>query len=222
MFTVTTPAADRNLLTLAEMKSALGITDAASDATLTALGAQISDMIAHECLVPVDGVTPPTLRSEAIVDEVNNDLRYSGKTSPIVLTRRFVTSITSDVVAGTTLLAADYQVDKGAGLLRRVNDGGTIICWSSGKIVVTYIAGFVTIPEPLKLAAVTVLREQWSSAAQGGAASRDPMVKSEAVDGVSRFEYFGQSGGSSGAMSSGMAISPTASAMLTPYKYWDV
>jgi hypothetical protein len=222
MFTVSVAAPDRSLLTLAEMKAALGIVDAASDAALTMLGAQISDMIAHECRVPVDGVTPPTLRSETVIDEMNNDLRYSGKTWPIVLARRFVTSITSVVVAGTTIVAADYQIDKGAGLLRRVNEGGTIICWSSGKIVVTYVAGFLTVPEPLKLAAITVLREQWSFAAQGGAAPRDPMVKSEAVDGVSRFEYFAQPGGSSGSMSSVMAISPSASGMLTPYKYWDI
>lgn len=221
VFTVSIPAADRNLLSLAEMKAALGVTGNASDAALTALGAQISDMIAHECHVPVDGVTPPTLRSETIVETLRNDLRYSWRKDQIVLTRRFVTSIASVVVAGVTLVSADYEVDGGAGLLRRVNEGGTIICWPSGVIVVAYVAGFATVPEPLKLAAATILREQWSVASQGGAAPRDPLLKRERVEGIGDSEWFGSTGGSSSGSRSG-AFSSMASAMLDPFRYIEV
>jgi len=204
MITVSGAAADRNLLTLAEMKTALAITGSGSNDALTALGLQISDMIARECCVAADGVAPPTLRRETIVET----LRLDRRVSPLRLARRFVDSITSIVEAGVTLNVADYEVEKAAGLIRRLDASGDIVCWPGEKIVVTYLAGFETVPEPLKLAAITVLREQWS------AASRDPNVRAEAVDGIGRTEYWVNS--STGASSS-RAMSSVAMAMLGPY-----
>lgn len=230
MFTITTPAPDRNLLTLAEMKAALGITNGASDAALTALGAQISDMIAIECRVPVSGATPPTMRSETIVETIRRDPRMARGTEPwrdrsdspnnLVLARFPVTSVTSVLVDDLTLAVTEYELNTADGALTRLF-AGAVAVWTGAKFVVTYAAGFVTVPEPLKLAAITILREQWSSAAQGGAAPRDPMLKREKVEGISDFEWFNSQGGSSSGAQSG-AFSSAASAMLMPYKYWTV
>jgi hypothetical protein len=60
----------------------------------------------------------------------------------------------------------------------------------------------------LKLAAITVLREQWS------AASRDPLLRRERVDGVSEMEFWVNS--SSGSAMS--ALSGVAASMLHPYR----
>jgi hypothetical protein len=204
MFIVSVPATDRNLLTLAEMKAALGISGSNSDAALTTLGLQISDMIARECCVAADGVTAPTLRRETIIETFRLDRRIN----PLRLARRFVDSITSIVEAEVTLTGADYEAEKAAGLINRLDASGGVVCWQAAKIVITYLAGFATVPEPLKLAAITVLREQWS------AASRDPLLRRERVDGVSEMEFWVNS--SSGSATG--ALSGVAASMLQPYR----
>ncbi len=210
MFTVSVVAPDRNLLTLDEMKAALGITGTALDAALTALGAQISDLIAAECRVPVDGVTPPTLRQETIIET----FRHRAYVKPLILARRFVNSITSVVENGVALTAIDYEIEKASGFVNRLNSAGEIICWAPATIVATYSAGLGAVPEALKLAAITVLREQWA------AAKRDPLLRAETVEGIGRFEYWVNS--ASGQASVQSAVSGVADAMLSPYRYWPV
>jgi hypothetical protein len=203
-FTVSVPAADRNLLTLAEIKLALGVTDSSQDAALTALGLRVSDMIAEFCRVPRDGVTPPTLRRETLIDT----MRLDGCVSPLILTRRFVDTVSSITVDGTALETTDYETDKSAGLVKRISSSGSIISWSGRVIVVTYLAGFGTVPEALKLAAITVLREQSS------AAERDPLLKRERVDGIGEREFWVSA---APGISSVGAISGVAASMLDPY-----
>lgn len=209
MFTVSTAAASRALLTTAEAKAALGITGSDQDTAIDALVLRISDMIAAECAVPSDGVAVPTLLSETIAETLRND------TAPeyLVLSRRPVSSITSVVEDGETLtVATDVEADRGAGILTRLDASDEPIRWAAGKIVVTYVAGYSTVPAGLKLAAESVLREQWS------AATRDPLLKGETVEGIGRFEYW--TGGLS--PNNGSSISSQALAMLAPYRYFPV
>ena len=210
MFTVSVVAGDRALLTLDECKAALGITDTASDAKLNTLRAQISDMIAAECCVPASGVVPPTFRSETIVET----FRLERDAPVLILSRRWVTSIASVIEDGVVLAASLYEIESAAGSLTRLDDGGGVICWDAEKIVVTYVAGFSTVPENLKLAAITVLREQWA------AARRDPLMKRERVEGIGEREYWVNSSTSGGVTP--MAISGPATAMLGPYRYFTV
>jgi hypothetical protein len=210
MLTVSVPAPDRNLLTLNEMKSALGIAGSASDDALTVLGLQISDLISAECRVPVDGVKPPTLRSETIVET----FRQIKTVHPLILSRRFVGAISSLAKDGVALTASDYEVDKAAGLVSRLNSAGGVICWPSALIVATYTAGFDTVPEMLKLAAITVLREQWA------AIKRDPLLRRERVDGIGEREYWVNS--ATGQASLASAVSGVAEAMLSSYRYWPL
>jgi hypothetical protein len=209
-FTVSVAAADRSLLTLDECKAALGITATTSDTALNTLRAQISDMIAEECCVPASGVITPTFRSETIIET----FRLGPSVPVLTLARRWATSITSVVEDGVTLANTLYEVEPSTGLLTRLDADDGQIAWDASKVVVTYIAGFSTVPENLKLAAITVLREQWASA------RRDPLMKRERVDGIGEREFWVNSSTSGGVAPA--AISSVASAMLGPYRYFPV
>src|SRR6185312_7968968 len=98
-FTVTTPASELSLLTVEELRAAVGVTDASQDDALTALGARLSASIAKQCGVASDGVNPATLLSETCT-EVFRPTRFQ---QDLVLSRRPVTSITSVTENGTAL-----------------------------------------------------------------------------------------------------------------------
>ncbi len=209
MFTVSVAAPDRNLLTLAEIKSALGVTATDRDAELEAFGLQISDLIAQECGVPGDGVAPPTLRRETLIETIRLDRPINA----LILARRFVADIVSLAADGAILAAADYETDRAAGMVARLFTS-RVVAWSCATLAVTYSAGFETVPSNLKLAAVTVAREQWS------AGERDPLVRKETVDGVGSTEYWVNA--STGSGSDASALSGAARAMLAPYRYYVV
>ena len=204
MFSITTPAPSRAILSLAEIKAAVGETGSSNDAALTVLGAQISDAISLACAVPSDGVNPPTLMRETIVETI----RLREPVSALALSRRYVYSITSIIVAGTTLTTDNYEVDKSAGILRYISASGCEVCWPTGKTVVTYVAGFSSAPEPLKLAATLLTRESWS------VSQRDPSIRSESFDGLGSFQY---SSGSMMSQTGGMP--PGVSDILASYRH---
>ncbi len=181
MFTVSIAATDRNLLTLAEMKAALGIAGSASDDALIALGLQISDMISAECRLPFDGINPRTLRKETIIET----FRANSKGGTLILSRRFVNTVISIVENGVSLTASDYEVKNDAGVIDRLNSIGEVIRWSTGVITITYSAGFEEIHGDLRRAAIMALREQASSD------ERDPLLKRyrRKTDGVSEGEW---------------------------------
>lgn len=206
MFTVSDVATDRNLLTLAELRDAQqdfgGTWD---DARLLSIGLEISDAIAQACRVPIDGVIPPTLRGETIVDT----MRLCRATETLIMTRRFVDTASSVSVNGVALDAAEYEIDKAAGLARRLSSSGHYICWPSGIIVVTYTAGFETVPNGLKDAAKLELVARWSLS------DRDPSVKRDRTQGLGETEYFPSDSDETGSP----LISPEARAKIAPYCY---
>lgn len=203
MFEVTTPAADRAILSADELRLASGLsaTDTSQDGRLRELGLRASDAIAHQCKVQGDGVNAPTLLSEVVRDTI----RFAAAKPSLVLSRRFVTAIASVVEDGVTLATDDYETDKGSGIIRRLSGDG-YACWPASKIVVFYTAGFASPPMDLKHAAELLLRQMISQTV------RDPMVRRERIDGVGETEYWvGAVGG---------AESPAAVAianLLRPY-----
>lgn len=203
MFSVTSAASSRALLTLAEIKTALGVTTSDDDVRLTTLGLQVSDMISLACGVPADGVTPPTLFKETISETV----RLSAPANSIVLSRRFIYSMTSVVVGDTTLTTSEYEVDKSVGILRYLTSTGAYVQWPSGKTVVTYVAGFATAPEPLKLAATTLVREGYSGL------DRDPLVRGETFEGLGSIQYF------QSALAGSTGLPKAVEELLAPYQY---
>jgi hypothetical protein len=195
---VSVAATDRSLATAAEVLAALGETVTA------AMILYVSDLISLECRVVGDGVNPPTLREETIVETI----RVASSKGELILSRRFIGDVASVTVDGSALAETEYEVDPGSGILTRIDSTGAVICWNRGKVVVTYDAGFAVVPETLKLAAIRVIQEQLSASA------RDPLLRGETVEGIGRFDYWVNGGGAS---ASG-PISGAVSAMLDPYR----
>lgn len=180
MFVVSAPAGDIALLSIAELRATVGATDGSKDAALTALGKRVAASITAACRVAPSGVTPPTLRLETIVET----FRLKSRQNCLILARRPVVEITSAVEDGVTLGADEYEVDAASGMLYRLSSD-VRICWPGCKIVVTYSAGWQTVPDDLKLAAVKLAGVFWSEGER-----IDPNLKSVDIPGVISKEYW--------------------------------
>ncbi|KPF84469.1 hypothetical protein IP70_15680 [alpha proteobacterium AAP38] len=205
MLTLITPAADLGLLSIAELRAAVGLAagDGSRDAELTALGLRVAGLITGYCRVAAAGVSPPTLRAET-VEEV---WRLPQPVKPLILSRRFVASITSASIAGTALDAGLLELEASAGLLHRLDSADRRCPWPcEDKIVVRYVAGFSTVPDALKSCAIDLVRMMDS------VSGRDPLLRAQQWEGIGREEY---------QITSGMAmeggIPKDIADRLTPY-----
>jgi len=179
LFAVTAVNSDRALLTDAELIAAIGGVQIAGDA-LTALSGRVTASIVRACRVAAAGTVPPTLRREAVSDTY----RLKSEQVALVLSRRFAVLVASIVVNGDALVATDYEIDTSAGVLRRLC-GEREVCWPCGKIVVSYEAGFETVPDDLKLAAVKLAGVLYSEGKKV-----DPGLKRERIDGLIEREWW--------------------------------
>jgi hypothetical protein len=178
--TVTAAAADRGLLTQAALRAAAGLAsgDSSRDTELQAIGLAVSDIISVACNVAGDGINPPTLLQETLQETV----RPAGALDCLILSRRFVGTIAIveddiDLVEST-----DFAVDRSTGLVTRLSCDRDAL-WCAGKIVVTYQAGFATVPTPLADVAAAMVSRRTG-------ADRDPLVKRERIrtEGVEEVE----------------------------------
>jgi hypothetical protein len=138
-------APTRSLLTAAQLRAAAGLAaaDTSKDTELAAIGLAVSDTISEWCNVVGDGITPVTLRQETLIETLWP--AYSGR--PLILSRRFLGTVTI-VENAVALVSADFSINAGAGILTRLSSDAETY-WPAGKIVVTYQAGFATVPTPL-------------------------------------------------------------------------
>lgn len=176
MFQVLTPASDLNLLSIEELRVAIGLAsdDTTQDAKLETLGKRVSSMIASACMVVRDGVSPPTLLLEGCLDT----FRLKCSQSALYLSRRPISQMVSVTVAGTLLTEdVDYEVEPATGKLIRLS-GDNETCWQAGKTVVEYDAGFDGAPDDIKAIAAQLAGGYW---ADDGI---DPMEKSVSIPGV--------------------------------------
>lgn len=202
MLTVTGPARSRALLSLEEIKAAVGETGTDNDAALTKLGLQVSDAVSSACGIVGDGVEIPTLKSEDLLDT----FRISTRTMSVTLSRRFVTDIAEVLVGETALGAANYELERSTGVLRYLDDQWREIPFPFGRVAVSYTAGLITIPEGLKLATSTLLVEAWSST------FRDPLLRSESHEGLGSSSFYKSS------IASPEGWPKAVSDMLVPYR----
>lgn len=162
-FSITTSASDLKLLSIAEMRAALNIQDNSKDSELNTLNSRISAVIARECKVRVDGSTPPTLKLEIIKETFTNFYK-----SRIILSRKPIVSIVSLIENETTLvLDTDFIINKSNGILQRIDSSGNEVFWggwfSCGDLItIDYTAGWNTVPDDLKLAAVKLAQDYWA------------------------------------------------------------
>lgn len=141
-FNVTAPASELSLLTISELRDATGVADGSQDATLMRLGRRASAAIARHCCIVGDGVHPPTLLQETCEETFS-----SPRDCLLRLARRPVTDIVSITVGGNPLDPSSYELNKATGNVSAESG------WGSGKLAVSYVAGFATAPDDLKEAA---------------------------------------------------------------------
>lgn len=165
--TVATPATDRDLVSALDVQTFLGGTSEIDARSAQRLASWSSGLIADACRVPVgkNGV-PRTLRAETLEE------RLDVKRCPevLVLSRYPVIEIASVIENDETLTAADY-LELGGGVLQRRSNG----CpgwWLNGETVVTFTAGYQTVPDTLKYITLELARELHA------AAGREPGVRS--------------------------------------------
>jgi hypothetical protein len=190
---VTTPATNRRLLTVAQMRAAVGVTEGSQDDKLDELNIQVSDLITKACRIEGDGVNPPTLLSETITETWRRNSYWAGGAWPfadserqrhsLILSRFPVSSVSAVVADGTTLTADGYELRAKDGMLVRLsNDNET--AWLNWKIVVVYQAGWAYVPPDLAKIASQLVQILWW---QDG---RDPNQKIEWTQDVSKNEWF--------------------------------
>lgn len=178
MLVVTTAASDPTLLTLAEITTA--VNGKASDAErLTQLNRRIGEILAGACGLERAGVATLTLREETL----SETFRLRCPADVIYLSRKPVTTVLLVMEDGTSL--AEYYDFEQAGpckFIRVQNDCPS--WWAAGKIVISYKAGFATVPNDLKELASKLAVSLWTET------SRDPALRRLKIEGVSEREWW--------------------------------
>jgi hypothetical protein len=172
-FSVIDPAADLSLLTPEELRAAAGLPagDTSQDDALAVYGEQVAAEIASDCAITADGINPPTLRSEHVLDVYRLDYSEKG----LLLSRKHVSAVVSVTENGIILEPTDWRLNAETGrLVRLVNDADA--CWSARKIEIEYTAGFDLIPAELKAEAASRVQVKHSEG------SRDPLARSIRTD----------------------------------------
>jgi len=178
MITVVTPAESARLTTVAAVRAETGVTAAEmNDAAVEALIDQASGLVAEYC-------------NRVFARETVTESFFGSAAGPLILSRTPVVAITGVTSGGIALTSPDYRLDARSGLLSRISGRG-VIAWRHGATDVTYTAGFILPGEegrdlPVMVERATVLI---ISAIIAGR-QRDPLTKSETVEGVGRTDYW--------------------------------
>jgi len=169
---VDTAAADQSLVALDDLKDDLGITSSSEDDYLTRQIASASADIALYC----DRV----FKTETVIETF-----HLTQTERLLCLERYpVGSIGSITVDGTALASGLYQADGDTGHLYRKDSDGDITTWAICRTVVTYDAGYDTIPADLEAACISLIK------ARRSARTRDPVLRSEEIPDVYKAAYW--------------------------------
>lgn len=186
--TVTTAAESYDLTTLAVVKDELSITNGASDATLGRYLTWASLALAQE----VNRVFPvETLTDEVWPDRAHSPVR--GGIDVLQLSRWPLVSVASITENGTALVdGTDFRSDGDKGQVLRLNGSGGLRSWPGCPIVVTYSAGYETIPGDLADAVTRMVRNRYR------AKGRDSFLVSEEIPGVRNSRWWIATGNEAG------------------------
>jgi hypothetical protein len=180
---VTTPAATRDLTTLARLKAELSITDSLSDTLLTNIIREASEAIGSYCSRPEGFGAETVTETFWLTDAPYLDPTTRGQ-DVLILARDLVPTIASVTEDGTALVANTAYLLDGSVLCRVFS--GTMRAWTARQVVVAYSAGYAlpgSVPNDLQRAALDLCASMWSSR------GRDWTIRSEAVDGVGSVSY---------------------------------
>lgn len=208
--TAETDVAKRRLVTAAEVRAVIG-SPVGDDSKLETFIDAFSAKGAEHCDLAADAIgTFPTFARETVRATWDARSDCSHRFNTLILPWRTpITAISSVTVDGENLTSDDYRLKPG-GMLDRLSADARIR-WSNGKIVVTYVAGWVLpagAPAELKLAAIDQVRTWYLGRARDGA------ILSESVPDTYQVSY-GAAGGM--AMSSD-GLLKTVESILDRYK----
>jgi hypothetical protein len=198
VLTMVTPATDYSILSLSELRQAIGLDmdDITYDLQLTQVGLQIADIIASLCIVPQIAAARKTIKQETITETFFPSSWVNG----LLLAKRPVTEITSIFTPTDTIDPTTYMINPSSGIIYRLDND----CWSVWpRLSVTYTCGWADVPYEIKLAASKLVASIWQES------SRDSSVKRDRVEGIGETEYWS-------AQSS--VIPSTVTDLLAPFK----
>ena len=178
MLIVLEPAKKTDLTLIATVRTELEISDRSMDVQLRAYIKQASNTICGHC--------NRTFAKETFTE----GFRASNGASHLIFSRYPVESVVSVVSGGVTLPADGYEIDHANGFVHRVRNGDPLP-WSPGKTVITYRAGYdlpAGLPEGVERACILLVKMYAS------AGDRDPMIRSETIEGAGSAEYFSGAG----------------------------
>lgn len=201
MLTVTVPADSHRLTTLAAVKGELRLTGGADDEFLSDLIDRASAAVRRWC------------NRIFAAETVRETFRPTAPADTMALSRWPLVSVVSIIEAGTTLAAAAFEAEHDVGFVYRLTASDDRRTWPAAKVVVEYRAGFLlpgesgrTLPEDVEQAAIMLVKMAWF------ARTRDPLVKSEDIDGVLSATYW------VGGFGGGAALPSDVAGLLTPYR----
>jgi hypothetical protein len=197
---VITPPAASALTALATVRADLGLTATADDVWLTAEIEAVSSAMSAYC---------GRVWGRSTVQETFRAVPPFR--SAVLLARAPVVAVASVEVDGALLDAASYELDAGAGILYRLNDMDRT-GWNARSLVVSYTAGYLLpgqsgrdLPADVERAARLMVTAAYL------ARGRDPMLRSESVQGVSAASYLDPRAGSE-------ALPAQVVGLLAPYR----
>lgn len=217
LFEVTTAAADaaaRRLTTAAKVRALIG-SPSTDDAKMEAIIDGVSAECARYCNLarPANMASPPTFGQEVV--KATWMKTWDRRTSVLILPWRVAMSAFGQVVEDGVNLTVnvDYRLI-GGGMLERLS-GDASRCWSSGKIVVPYTAGW-DLPADVPADLESQVIKQVTLGYYG--ADRDPGLRSDSTEGVGSETY---------AVIGGDSISETGflkslETVLGSYRSWPV
>lgn len=198
MLSVVTPATSARLTTVERARALLGF-------------AAGQDALALRSIDVASAVVVDWCRRPFALETVRETILWSDSREGILLARGPVTAFVSVKQDGVDLASSEYTYDRELGRLYRQDAGGHVFRWW-GSVAVEYSAGYTlpadtgtwTLPPPVERAAILI------AGAAMSAAERDPLVKSETVEGVGATTWWVP--GASG------LPSPEAEGLLQPYR----
>ena len=200
ILTVVDPASSYDLIDLETVKDELGIAegDTSKDARLQRWITATSARFANICGVvfPEENVSEAFrligggygyTTSEHQLTNYHHGYGWGGGHPfglPIKLRRRPVTFVTS-VLEGTRELTPDtYETNLPGGLIYRLVGTNCRGNWCGHGVTIGYSAGYYPIPADVQDAVLTIIRHKYA------AASRDPLLKRFAIEGVGSEDYW--------------------------------
>ncbi|GGD42574.1 phage head-tail connector protein [Aureimonas glaciei] len=197
MLKVVAPASETSLVDLAVVKRALSIADASGDDLLMELISRASSVITTYC------------RRTFALETVRETFRGNGRGADgLMLARWPVVAVDALTIGSTAADPSSVDIEGTSGIVHRVDSAGRCIGWQGGDIVIEYAAGYVlapaearTLPADIEQACILIVSAGYH------AQRRDPMLRSEQVEGIGRADY---------QISGGLPSQVTA--LLEPYR----